>query len=106
MRKREVHVEHLLGKRVFALNGRSIGRLEEIHAAVEGVSVVVTEFWVGSYAVLERLSALSIGRPILRFLGVRKRAGGYRIPWDKLDLSDPERPCLLCKTEELFTISD
>jgi sporulation protein YlmC with PRC-barrel domain len=106
MARSEVRVELLLGKRVLALNGRSIGRLEEIHAATEGVSVVVTEFLVGSYAVLERLSALMIGRALLRVIGIRKRGGGYRIPWDQLDLSDPERPRLLCKTEDLFPIRD
>jgi sporulation protein YlmC with PRC-barrel domain len=104
MSKHEVHVELLLGKRVFALNGKSIGRIEEVCAEVEGRnSCFVTEFLVGSYAVLERLSALNMGRAILQALGARRRHG-WRIPWNMLDLSDWQRPKLLCKVEELSLI--
>jgi sporulation protein YlmC with PRC-barrel domain len=101
MSKREVHVELLLGKRVFALNGKSIGRIEEIRAEVETRnSCFVTEFMVGTYALFERLSALTIGRAVLQALGARRKQG-WRIPWNQLDLSDWQRPKLLCKVEEL-----
>ncbi|MFN2599312.1 MAG: hypothetical protein ABR563_19255, partial [Pyrinomonadaceae bacterium] len=56
--------------------------------------------------VFERLAALSIGRVILGKLGARRGHGGYRVPWDKLDLSDPSRPRLRCPVEELETMSD
>jgi sporulation protein YlmC with PRC-barrel domain len=105
MAKKEIHVELLLGKRVFALNGRSIGRLEEIRAELNKGECFVAEFLVGSYALLERLSALSIGRDVLRLLGARSKHGGYRIPWNKLDLSDPEQPRLLCKVSELLPLN-
>jgi sporulation protein YlmC with PRC-barrel domain len=32
MARQEIHVELLLGKRVYALNGRAIGRVEEVCA--------------------------------------------------------------------------
>src|ERR1041385_3249317 len=101
MSKKELHVELLLGRRVFALNGKSIGRIEEIRAEVDSRhSCFVTEFLIGKYAFLERLSALSIGRAILQTLGAREDEG-WRIPWDMLDLSDWEQPRLLCKVNEL-----
>jgi len=103
MTKREIHAELLLGEKVFALNGRSIGRLEEIRTAKNGGHYFVSEFLVGKYAVLERLSAWSIGRSLLRIFGA-KHEEGYRIRWDQLDLSDPRRPQLLCDVEELLPL--
>ena len=103
MTKRQIHVELLLGKKVFALNGRSIGRLEELRAAKDRGHYFVSEFLVGNYAVLERLSAWSIGRALLRIFGA-KQEEGYRIRWDQLDLSDPSRPQLLCDVDELLPL--
>src|SRR3954453_2370048 len=106
MSRRELHVELLLGRRVFALNGRSIGRIEEIRAVADNrQTLFVTEFLVGNYAFLERLSALTIGRAILRALGA-KHAEGWRIPWEMLDLSDWEHPRLLCKVDELRPLKE
>ncbi|HKZ02797.1 MAG TPA: hypothetical protein VJ180_11180, partial [Pyrinomonadaceae bacterium] len=65
---------------------------------------LVTEFLVGRYAVLERLSAWNLGRELLRIFRRNKRFGGYRIPWDKLDLSNPEAPRLRCSVRELKTL--
>lgn len=99
---KEIHVEMLLGRRVFGLNGKSVGHLEEIVADLRRGEALVEEFHVGSYAVLERLAAWSIGRATLKILGANK---GYRVPWDKIDFSDAERPRLLCPVEELKTIA-
>jgi hypothetical protein len=103
MAKQQIHAELLLGQKVFALNGRSIGRLEEIRTAKSGGHYFVSEFLVGEYAVFERLSAWSIGRALLHIFGA-KREEGYRIRWDQLDLSDPRRPRLLCDVDELLPL--
>jgi sporulation protein YlmC with PRC-barrel domain len=103
MKRQEVHLELLIGKRVFALNGQSVGRLEEVRAELNNrEACFVTEFLIGSYAILERLSVWRIGRAILRTLHVRKQ--GYRISWEQLDLSDPQRPQLKCEVDELATL--
>ena len=103
MAKREVHVELLLGEKVFAVNGVSIGRLEEIRTEVNRGHFYVTEFLVGSYAVLERLAAWRIGRAVLRVVGAQRKEG-YRSRWDQLDLSDPQRPKLRCEVDELMPL--
>jgi len=103
--KRLLHVERLLGKKVLALNGQSVGRLEEIRAETQRGYFYVSEFLVGSYAVLERLAAWRIGRAVLRVLGA-KRQEGYRIRWDQLDLSDPQHPRLLCSVDELLPLTE
>jgi sporulation protein YlmC with PRC-barrel domain len=97
----EIAVERLVGRKVLALNGRAIGRIEEICAEPRGKALVVTEFHVGAYAAFESLAAASIGRTVLRLLRMRRKSGGYRVPWDQLDLADPARPRLRCPVGEL-----
>jgi sporulation protein YlmC with PRC-barrel domain len=106
MAKQEINIELLLGKRVFSLNGRSVGRVEEIKGELRKGQCFVTEFHVGSYAVLERLAATHIGRAILFTFHGKKKSGGYRVAWDQLDLSDPARPRLLCNVKELQNLVD
>lgn len=105
MKRQEIHLELLLGKRVFALNGKPIGRLEEVRAELNARGhCFVTEFLIGSYAFLERLSAWRMGRAILRTLHVRRKEG-YRVRWEQLDLSDPRRPTLMCEVNDLMRLT-
>jgi len=101
----EINLELLLSRRVYALNGKVVGRLEEIRAELRGSECVVTEYLVGVYAMFERLAAWSIGRSILRTLRVRE-GGGYRVAWHQLDLSDPLRPRLCCPMSDLPLIDE
>ncbi|AZO09461.1 MULTISPECIES: hypothetical protein [unclassified Mesorhizobium] len=96
-----VNLELLAGRRVLSQSGKSIGRLEEIIAEADGEDLVVTEFHVGIFAAFERLSASMLGTALLDFFALRRRQGLYRIPWDKLDISDPAHPRLLCDDQEL-----
>jgi hypothetical protein len=104
MKSKEVRIEFLLGRRVRALNGRVIGRIEEIRGEMKKGECLITEFHVGSYAVMERLASLSVGRAFLRRLGARSKDASYRVSWDQLDLSDPDKPHLLCQTKVLKTL--
>jgi hypothetical protein len=102
----EINIELLLNRRVLAANGRAVGRLEEVRAELRGGECYVTEFHVGAYALFERLAAWSIGRAILKLFGATRRGHGYRVPWDKLDLSDPARPRLVCEIGELPSLEE
>ena len=106
MSKHQIHVERMLGKRVFALNGRSVGRLQEIRASVDRNNCYVKEFIVGSYGMFERLSAMSIGRAIYALFHSDNRSHGYLVPWNELDLSDPDRPRLRCEVNALTLLRD
>jgi hypothetical protein len=103
---REINVERILSRRVYALNGRVVGRLEEIRVEARGKDCVVTEYLVGVYAAFERLAAWRIGRTILNTLRVRREGGGFRVPWNQLDVSDPLRPRLRCAVSELPPIDE
>ncbi len=77
-----MNVELLIGRKVFDESGRALGRIEEVLAIEQGSDLVVSEFHVGAGGLAERLSAYRLGH-------VRKPK---RIPWQELDLSDPEKP--------------
>lgn len=105
MASREIHLERLLGRSVRDPEGKSIGRIEEVRAETQGEEWVIQEYLVGSTALLERLSAWRIGVSLLKLLGARKLHGGHRIPWDQLDLTDPEHPRLRCTIADLQEIN-
>ena len=98
MAPQDIPLELLLSKRVVDANGQSAGRIEEVCAEQQGEELVVQEYWLGPYALGERLA---VWLPMLRWLGVGKRRRGYRVPWDKMDVTDPEQPRLRCAKEEL-----
>ena len=105
MKRSEIHLELLIGKQVFALNGRPVGRVEEVRAELNARGhCFVTEFLIGSYAFLERLAAWRMGRVIMRTLHVSGKQG-YRVRWEQLDLSDPRRPKLACEVEDLLPLT-
>ena len=93
---RNLNLELLIGRRVCDTEGKTVGRIEEVKATVHGKRCYIDEFHVGTAALLERLgisTAQLVGWPIER--------EPLRIPWRKLDLTDPEHPRLRCAKEEL-----
>ena len=93
--KNERRVELLLGKKVHALDGGVVGRIEEIRAQRESNYWVVMEFHLGPTAVFERLA--------VRYLGftLPGRAHGYRVRWDQIDMEDADRPRLTCDVSQI-----
>jgi hypothetical protein len=102
----EIHLELLLGRSVLSPSGQSVGRIEEIVGEPVEDACLVQEFHIGAYAALERFAGWSIGRAILDLFGAWTRHHGYRVPWDKLDLSDSTRPRLRCPEGELQPLRD
>lgn len=100
MRKRngrpadELRLDELLGRKVVGRNGRSVGRLEEVRASVDGSTVRVDAYVLGAGGLLERL-----GVGLRLVVGMRVRGRVAR--WDQIDISDPRRPRLTCAEEEL-----
>jgi hypothetical protein len=103
---RELNVDLLLSRRVYALNGRRVGHLEEVRAERRGGEYYVTEYFVGVYALFARLAGWFIGQAILEALGVKSKRRGFRVPWNQLDLTDPGKPRLKCPVADLEPIED
>jgi hypothetical protein len=114
---RELHLELILGKRVVDVDGKRVGRIQEMRAERgEGGGgggnmgreveerqgeLVVVEYLIGPAAILERLSAWHLMAAAMRLLRVRRFTGGYKVPWHLLDLSDPDNPRLRCSLDRL-----
>ena len=102
----EIHLERLLGMAVRDGDGARIGRVEEVRTAEQAGDYVVEEFLVGGAAWLERLSVRTTQWLGLGPLAKRLASHGYVVPWDQLDLSDPEHPRLRCPRERLKRIDN
>jgi sporulation protein YlmC with PRC-barrel domain len=102
---REVALHHLLGRTVRDPNGRKVGRIEELRAEIElheqGNDYVVTEFHVGSFGTIETLAGAHFARQLLLRLGRFAPYERHRIPWNRLDITDPRHPKALDTVEEL-----
>ena len=87
MTVRRVHLDRIMGRIVRDVDGRRVGRVQEVRAEWRGEELELVEFHLGGTALLHR-----IGLPALRLVGVRFDPEPIRIPWDRMDLSDPEHP--------------
>ena len=103
---RECRVELLLGRRVRDANGEVVGRLEEIVADYVDDEFVVREFHVGAFAILERLDGGRLRRGLLRLIGGDRVYDGYVVPWEHMDLTDPEHPRATVAKSELRRIDE
>lgn len=106
MASREVHLELLLGHKVFDSEGEYVGRIEEVVAHRQGDEWVVEEYWVGSSALFHRLSVRGAAHALLSLFVSKEQAPGYRVPWNKLDLSHSGKrlrlDCACGELEELL----
>jgi hypothetical protein len=84
---KKVHLELLIGSRVRDANGKVIGRIASVHAERRGDLCYVLEYRLGAAAYLQRL-----GISVARVVGWPLSREPQRIPWNELDISDPENP--------------
>jgi sporulation protein YlmC with PRC-barrel domain len=105
MSAREIRVTDLVGRRVYDAAGRSIGRIEELICEIElrpeGRDYVVRELHVGAAGFLEAIAGSTLARRLLRTVGRGSGYTRYRVPWEVVDLGDPERPRITLRREEL-----
>ena len=69
-------------------------RLQEVRVERRGNTAVVESYLIGASALIERLHAWTLIRPIRRMLRPAVYAS-YLVPWHQLDLSDPAAPRLM-----------
>ena len=89
----DVHVELLLGTKVVDANGEKVGRIEEFRADQDGSSCRIESYMIGASALVERLSAWTLVRPIKRALRGRVYSV-FEVHWQDMDLSNPKKPKL------------
>ena len=90
----DLRVELLLGTKVHDVDGRNVGRIEEIRVELQEKALLVEAYLIGAPALVERLSAWTLVWPIRRFLHTRHIYSVYEVPWQEMDLSNPKQPVL------------
>ncbi len=101
----ELRLSGLVGRRVRDTDGRAIGRIEELLCAIElhaqGRDYVVREFRVGTFGALDTFTGSTVIRRLLRTCFRGAAYASHDIPWDWMDVSDPERPRLMRAVRDL-----
>jgi sporulation protein YlmC with PRC-barrel domain len=97
----DANIELLVGTKVYDLNGEKVGRIEEFRAEEDGDACRIEAYLIGASALIARLSAWTLVRPIKRALKTRKVYSVFEVPWQEMDLSDPKRPRLKVARKDL-----
>jgi sporulation protein YlmC with PRC-barrel domain len=97
----QIAVELLIGRKVLDMDGESVGRIEEFRVERQHNALLVEAYLIGASAVIDRLSAWTLVRPIGRLLRMQHVFRVYEVPWQEMDLSDPEQPRLRIAQRDL-----
>jgi sporulation protein YlmC with PRC-barrel domain len=97
----DIKIQLLVGTKVYDVDGNSVGRIEEIRVKREEKALLVESYLIGASALIERLSARTLVRPIGRLLRARHLYSVYEVPWQEMDLTDPQRPVLKIAQHDL-----
>jgi sporulation protein YlmC with PRC-barrel domain len=91
-----VPFERMVGRRVYDPDGKKVGRIVAVRVDWEGKDCVVRDYLLGTAALAKRL-----GLSAKVFLGMPLKHQPRSIPWEMMDISDPERPRLRCPLAEI-----
>lgn len=100
----EIRIELLIGRKVHDVDGETIGRIQDIRGEQRDKDFLVEAYLVGASALVERLAAWSLIRPIRRLLP-GSLYSMYRIPWNEMDLTDRQHPRLTVTKSQLRRVS-
>ena len=98
----EIKIELLLGRKVHDAEGEEIGRIEEIRAERSDNALLIEAYLIGASALVDRLSAWTLVRPIKGLLKNRHMYSLYDVPWQDMDLTDPTHPVLRTAKRDLL----
>ena len=97
----DIEIQLLVGTKVHDVDGKSVGRIEEIRVVRHEKALLVEAYLIGVSGLIDRLSARTLVRPIRRLLSSRHIYSVYEVPWQEIDLSDPKRPVLKIPQQNL-----
>ncbi|MEO8910210.1 MAG: hypothetical protein ABI408_08285 [Gemmatimonadaceae bacterium] len=97
----EIELELLIGRKVRDVDGANVGRIEEFRVERQQNALLVEAYLIGASALIHRLSAWTLVRPIQRFLSAKSIYSVYEVPWQDMDLTDPHNPVLRTAKRDL-----
>jgi hypothetical protein len=90
----EVRFETLLGRTVTGPGG-AFAQIEDVLVEPEGEEYLVRSYLLGPLGAWARLAAFFWELPTLRALGLARKSRIRVVPWELIDVSDPENPKLV-----------
>jgi hypothetical protein len=97
----ELSVELLFGRDVRDADGEVLGQIADLCAGDEDGELVVRYYLVVPAQATYRISVRSLLLEVLKLFRLPLGGQGYRIPWDEMDLADPERPRVRLRKEQM-----
>jgi sporulation protein YlmC with PRC-barrel domain len=97
----DIKIQLLVGTKVHDIDGKKVGRIEEVRVERQETALLVESYLIGVSALIDRLSARTLVRPIGRFLRARHIYSVYEVPWQEMDITDPKRPVLKIAQREM-----
>lgn len=85
-------------------NGEYAGRLEEIEAERGDDVCLIKSYLVQHRGIVDRLQTWALSAPMQKSIPVREKSKPYRVPWQQMDLTDPERPRITVPQSELTRV--
>lgn len=108
MTAREIRISELVGRRVRDMDGRPVGRVEELICEIalrpDGRDYVVRELHLGAAGFLEAIAGGRLMRSLFRTVGRGAGYTRYRVPWEAMDLADLARPRIRMRREDLLRL--
>ena len=98
---KELHLYETLGRKVYDANDKYAGRLEEIEVERGDESCLVTNYLVQHRGLMSRITQWAVSDSLRKTIPVSEKSLPYRVPWDLMDLSDPEHPRITVAQSEL-----
>lgn len=98
---REIHLYEILGRKVCDANGEYAGCLEEIEVERGDEVCPVKSYLVEHRGLMSRITAWALADSLQKAIPVSEDSLPYRVPWDQMDLSDPEHPRITVAKSEL-----
>jgi len=101
MKLQRIHAEHLVGRMVYDIDNRRVGRIEEIQMEETERGYFVRSFVLGEKGLLKRLSLRGIAPLFMPAAAEKSVKRAKNIPWQQMNLSNPLKPKLRCGKDEL-----
>jgi hypothetical protein len=83
-----IRLDDLIGRTVRDAQGRVVGRIYDMRGEQRSGELVIVEYHLGAAALLQ-----SLGLSLLTLVG-RDLPEPRKVPWDQMDISDPEHPVM------------
>lgn len=98
---REIHLYEMLGRKVYDANDEYAGRLEEIEVERGDESCAVMSYLVAHRGLMGRITSWALADSLQKRLPTSEESLPYRVPWDQMDLSDPDHPRITVEKSRL-----